>query len=648
MEIPSFPTTMFQRILAFCGLVFFLFTATSYAQLSTNNKKAEKLYEESKEFLRRRDFDRCIEKLRKAVDIDPNFLEAHYALANALNTLRRTEEAEAHYRKCLTISPDDRKLAPVYYQIGVIDFSKGDYASAQAKLEKFLAMGVGNNNQIQDARKRVASCKYAAEGMKKPVEFKPEPVPAPLNHLPLQYFPVLSADRQQIIYTAREGFGSSQDENIFISYLQDGKWTPPRIIEELRTPYNEGTCTISADGQTMIFTICENRDKPIMGSCDLFISYRTGDRWSEPQNMGPAVNSRYWDTQPSLSADGRTLYFVSDRPGGIGGHDIWVTQRHESGRWGEAVNLGPQINTRGDEVAPFIHVNGQTLFFASDNYPGYGGYDLYKSERTAEGWGKPVNLGYPINDHRNQMGLFITADSKKGYYSHEENIGNQLVASRIYMFDLPEEIRPAVASNYVKGIVRDAVTKKLLAARIELIDLATDSIKQQVTSDAANGRYLIVLNKGSEYALYVNREGYLFKSLTFNYAEQDGKDVEIDIELEPINKGATIVLNNIFFETGKWELQPKSVTELRKLSALMQQNPQLKVEIGGHTDDVGSDAANLELSRKRAQAVVSYLTKNGIDASRLTAKGYGETTPQVPNDSDVNRAKNRRIEFKLL
>jgi outer membrane protein OmpA-like peptidoglycan-associated protein len=638
---------MFQRITVFFGLAFFLFIAASYAQLSTTNKRAEKLYEESKEYLRRRDFDRCVEKLRKAVDIDPNFLEAHYALANALNTLRRTDEAEAHYRKCLTISPEDRKLASVYYQIGVIDFSKGDYNAAQAKLEKFLAMSVGNNSQIQDARKRVASCKYAVEGMKKPVEFKPEPVPQPLNHLPLQYFPVLSADQQQIIYTAREGFNNTQDENIFISYRQEGKWTPPKVIEELRTPYNEGTCTISADGQTMIFTICENKDKQIYGSCDLFITYRTGDRWSEPQNMGPAVNSRYWDTQPSLSADGRTLYFVSDRPGGVGGHDIWVTQRHESGRWGEAFNLGQQINTRGDEVAPFIHANGKTLFFASDNYPGYGGYDLYKSERTAQGWGQPINLGYPINDHRNQIGLFITADGKKGYYSHEENIGNQLVASRIYMFDLPEEIRPATASNYVKGIVRDALTKKVLAARIELIDLATDSVQQQVFSDAANGRYLIVLNKGAEYALYVNREGYLFKSLTFNYAEE-GKDVEIDIELEPLNKGAKTVLNNIFFETAKWDLQPKSITELRKLLKLLQQNPELKVEISGHTDDVGSDAANLELSRKRAQAVVSYLTQNGIEPARLIAKGYGESAPQVPNDSEANRAKNRRIEFKLL
>ncbi|WP_448519008.1 OmpA family protein [Rhodoflexus sp.] len=638
---------MFQRIIALFGLILFLFTTTSYAQLSTTNKKAEKLYEESKEFLRRRDFDRCIEKLRKAVEIDPNFLEAQYALANALNTMRRTEEAEIHYRKCLTISPNDKKLAPVYYHVGVIDFSRGDYAGALSKLEKFLSMGTGNNNHIQDARKRIASCRYAVEGMKKPVDFKPVAVAAPINHLPLQYFPVLSADQQQIIYTAREGTANINDENIYISYQENGQWTMPKIITELSTPFNEGTCTISADGQTMIFTICENKDKEIIGSCDLFITYRTGDRWSEPRNMGPAVNSRHWDTQPSLSADGRTLYFVSDRPGGIGGHDIWVTHRHENGSWGEAFNLGPQINTRGDEVAPFIHVNGQTLFFASDGYLGYGGYDLYKAERMAEGWSKPTNLGYPINDHRNQMGLFITADGKKGYYSHEENIGNQLISSRIYMFELPEELRPTTTSNYVKGTVRDAVTKKALAARIELIDLATDSIQQQVSSDAANGRYLIVLNKGAEYALYVNCEGYLFKSLTFNYAEE-GTDVVIDIELDPISKGAKIVLNNIFFETAKWDLQPKSITELRKLLRLLEQNPQLKVEIGGHTDDVGSDAANLELSRKRAQSVVDYLTQNGIDAVRLTAKGYGETVPQVPNNSDQNRAKNRRIEFKLL
>ncbi|MCS7017559.1 MAG: OmpA family protein [Cytophagales bacterium] len=629
-------------------VIAFLLPMYIQAQLSTNNKKAEKLYEDSKEYLRQRNFERCIEKLRKAIEIDPNFLEAHYALANALNTMRRTEEAEVHYRKCLEISPEDKKLAPVYYHIGVIDFTKGNYASAQVKLEKFLAIGVGNNNQIQDARRKIASCKYAIEGMKKPVEFKPLPVPAPINHLPLQYFPVLSADRQQLIYTAREGTSALHDENIYISYFQGEQWTQPKIIEELRTPFNEGTCTISADGQTMIFTICENKDKIIYGSCDLFITHRIGERWSEPQNMGPAVNSRHWDTQPSLSADGRTLYFVSDRPGGIGGQDIWVTYLHESGRWTEAVNLGTPINTRGDEVAPFIHVNGKTLFFASDGHLGYGGFDLFKAEQTDKGWSKPANLGYPINDHRNQVGLFITADSKQGYYSHEENIGNQLISSRIYMFDLPEEVRPTITSNYVKGVVRDAITKKPLAARIELILLGKDSVQQQVTSDAVNGKYLIVLNKGAEYALYVSREGYLFKSLTFNYIAEEAKDVEIHIELEPISKGASIVLNNIFFETAKWDLQPKSVTELRKLLKLLQENPQLKVEISGHTDDIGSDGANMELSRKRAQAVVNYLTQNGIDPARLIAKGYGETMPQVPNNSDANRAKNRRIEFKLL
>lgn len=622
-------------------------TVPCYSQLSTKNKRAERFYEESKKCLQLRDFDRAIKKLEEAIRLNPNFLEAHFALGNAFNTLQKVQEAEFHYRKCIEISPEDRKLASVYYQLGIMDFSRGNYRNALAELEKFLAMNSGRSSQVQEAQKRIASCKYALESMKKPLPFKPVALPAPLNLLPLQYFPVLSADQEQIVFTGRHGITMDKDEDIYISYFRNGSWTMPEAIKELCTSFNEGTCTISADGKIMIFTICDNQIRPTLGSCDLFITKRLGDHWSEPQNLGPAVNSSHWDTQPALSPDGRTLYFVSDRPGGIGGHDIWVTYLQEDGQWSQAVNLGPSINTRNDELSPFMHANNRTLFFASDRHPTHGGYDLFKSERTSTGWDVPVNLGYPLNDHRNQMGIFITPDGKRGYFSNEEAMTNVRVSSKIYVFDVPEEIRPSVVTNYLKGTVRDAVTKKPLDATIELIALNTDSLQQKVVSDGVTGKYLIVLNKGAEYALYVNRQGYLFKSLTFDY-QKVGQDVEIDIELEPINKGARVVLNNIFFETGKWNLLPKSITELRKLLKLMQDNPQLSIEIGAHTDDIGSHEFNMELSRKRAQAVVDFLVQHGISSSRIIAKGYGETMPQVSNDSEENRAKNRRVEFKLL
>jgi OmpA-OmpF porin, OOP family len=618
------------------------------AQLSTSSKRAEKLYEESKEYLRNRDFGRCTTALEKAIEADPKFWEAHFSLAMACNTLREVDKAERHFRESTGLLPDDRRLAQAYYQVAVADFQKGDYGAAKANFEKFVKYGT-NKGQVAEAQKNLNACAYAVEGMKNPLPFNPRPVGGNVNRQPLQYFPVLTGDQQQIIFTARIGTEAKNDENIYVCSKKNGEWGEPEYIRELNTFFNEGTCTISADGKAMIFTVCQgSEERSVIGSCDLFVTYKVNGKWQTPRNMGNLVNSPHWDTQPSLSADGRTLYFVSDRPGGLGAEDIWRTRRDDTGNWGRAENLGSQVNTRGHEYAPFIHVNGKTLYFSSDGYPGYGGYDLFKAELKGGAWQTPQNLGYPLNDHRNQVGLFVTADSKKGYYSHEENKGGRLVGSQIYEFELPEQLKPQTASNYVKGTVYDAKTKQRLEAKIDLIDLATDSTESTVASDPGDGGYLITLNKGSEYALYVNKANYLFQSLSFNYSANEGKDVEIDIYLDPAGKGSRITLNNLFFESGKWDLQAKSKTELNRLLGFMKQNKGIRVEIGGHTDDVGADASNLELSRKRAQAVVDYLTKAGIEAGRLISKGYGEGQPKAPNDSDANRALNRRIEFLIL
>lgn len=635
--------------------LFFLqiFATQVFAQeLHTTSKKAAKYYEDSKDYFRT-NLSKSVDLLEKAVELDPNFIEAHFALGNAYKLLTKDkpnalEEYEFHYRKCLELAPTDRKMAPIYFEVGQLDFQEGDYKAAKEKFNIFLSYTMVNNSQTAMARKSIASCDYAEIGMKNPVEFKPYEVDVIINAFKLQYFPVLSADQQMMIFTARLGNDMKSDENMYVSKKQDGKWSKPENIQELNTEFNEGTCAISADGKVLIFTVCEGSAKrQVIGSCDLFVSYNVGGKWQEPQNMGANVNSRYWDTQPSLTADGRNLYFISERPGGLGGYDIWRTKRGDDGVWGRAENLR-SVNTRANELAPFIHVNGTTLFFSSDGYSNYGGYDLFRTELKGGKWAVPANLGYPINDHRNQMGLFITTDGKSGYYSHEETRGTSILSSKIFAFDLPETMRPTVSSNYVKGTVYDAKTKQKLEAKIDLYNLANDSIESTVKSDAQNGDYLIVLNKGSEYALYVNKAGYLFKSLSFNYSEKDAKDVIIDVYLEQAVTGSKITLNNIFFETAKWDLQEKSKTELSRILKFMKENPLVKIEIGGHTDDVGSDAANLDLSKKRAQSVVDYLSKIGIPVSRLLSKGYGETQPLNPNTSEENRAMNRRIEFKIL
>ncbi|MCS6833973.1 MAG: OmpA family protein, partial [Flammeovirgaceae bacterium] len=383
--------------------------------------------------------------------------------------------------------------------------------------------------------------------------------------------------------------------------------------------------------------------------CDLFISRKVGGQWQKPQNLGKTVNSVHWESQPALSADGRMLCFVSDRPGGKGKKDLWMTQLDEKGEWTPPVNL-ETINTEGDEISPFLHANGFTLFFSSDGYPGFGGYDIFKSEMNNKVWQSPVNLGYPINNHRDQVGFFVTADGKNAYYSNEESQEKNIVTSIIYTSPLPEEIAPERKSGYVKGVVKDAKTLQPLQAKVELRNVETDELISFVDSDQKNGEYLIVLTEGAEYALHVSQKGYMLKSVNFNYKENNrGDGVVLDILLDPIVAGTKISLNNIFFERSSYQLLDKSKTELNKVVQFLQNHPDIRIEISGHTDNTGDKLANLQLSLKRAEAVMDYLVKvGGISKDRIEAKGYGEEFPISPNDTEENKAKNRRIEFKIL
>jgi OmpA-OmpF porin, OOP family len=307
------------------------------------------------------------------------------------------------------------------------------------------------------------------------------------------------------------------------------------------------------------------------------------------------------------------------------------------------------VNTNLNEVSPFIHPNGKSLFFGSDGYPGLGGKDIFKTELVNKEWTAPQNLGYPINTYEDQLALFISADGKKGYYSVEKLTNGMVKSSILHVFDVPQEIAPTQKSNFVKGIVYDSKTKAKLEAKIDLFDLAEKSRAASVSSDAQNGSYLLVLNQGAEYALEVHRKGYAFKSLTFNYTE--GKDIEpleIDIALDPISQGTVFRLNNIFFDYNKYEIKEKSKAELDELVKFMQENPEVRGEISGHTDNIGVAEANMTLSLNRAKAVYDFLVQAGIDAKRLTFKGYGATKPDMPNDGEEGRARNRRIEFKIL
>ena len=623
------------------------FPSTAQTALSTKNKKAIELYVEADNYRVRGQFNQAISLLQQAIEKDKGFTEAYFRLGATYKMMRDLDRSTKSYEAGLYLTIDPKKQKGYFYELGDNYLQVGDYEKARDFLTRYLDSEMLNKPKVDQATLWKRTADYAIKNKRNSSGFVPRPLNDTVNCFPMQYFPVLTADEQELIFTRRLGAGNEDDEDLVITRKDStGHWTKPESISpNVNSEFNEGTCTISADGRQLIFTSCLGRRG--FGNCDLFQSLRVGTTWSQPLNMGPQINSPAWESQPALSADGRVLYFLSDRKGGLGSRDIYVSYQIEPNKWTKAENLGPKINTPYDEISPFIHVNGRTLFFAANGRLGFGGYDLFRSEKENGEWQEPVNFGYPVNNHEDQFSLFITADGKRGYYSHEE--GSMNTSGKIYEISVPEDLQIKFRSNYVKGKVRDKRTGLPLNARIELYNVVKNELISTVNSDSITGAYLMVLTQGSEYGIFVSKKDYVFQSLNFNYeSEVNIEPVEVNVFLDKVTVGATSVLKNIFFEFNKFDLQDKSITELEKMVRFLTENPQVKVEISGHTDNDGSPAYNLKLSQNRAQSVANHLIQHGIDLKRISQKGYGADHPIKPNDSEENKQANRRIEFKIL
>lgn len=628
------------------------FSETRAQTLSTSNKKAIKLYEEAYALINQRKFEPATELLEAAVKKDPDFAEAHLELGSVYKLLLQHDKAKAHFKRASELKPDAKSMIGAYFVTGEYYFNDGDYEKAMLYFNKVLGYNPTMKGMLEKTKKYMENSAFALEALKQPMEFKPRLMPVEVNKFYLQAFPVVTADGQSLIFQMRQGTRPQDSEDIVISQHVNGKWTEPvSISKNINTPLNEGACSISGDGRTLVFTSCRRQDG-LSESCDLYISYKEGNEWSIPVNMGPYVNTVYWESEPSISADGRTIYFTSDRRGGFGKEDIWYTVKNEQGMWTQARNIGATINTAGREVSPFLHANGKAFFFSSDFHPGMGGFDIFCSVLADSTAGIPQNIGYPVNTALNDISLFITADGSKGYYSVDQRENGSLHYTKafLYEFDVPPSLHAIVKSNtYAKGKIYDAVTKTPLGASVDLIDVKTNKLVQSVGSDSKSGEYIIVLTEGNQYALYVSRKDYLFKSLSFDYRNAVNFNPNfLDIYLDPLSKGASVVLNNIFFASNSFQLDPSSKTELNKISLFLSQNPGLQIEFGGYTDNVGAEEGNLTLSQKRAKAVYDYLVTAGISNARLRFKGYGEAMPKASNETEEGRAVNRRIEFKIL
>jgi outer membrane protein OmpA-like peptidoglycan-associated protein/Tol biopolymer transport system component len=472
--------------------------------------------------------------------------------------------------------------------------------------------------------------------------FAPKNMGDSINSKDLEYYPSLTIDGKKMVFTRR----IADDEDFYESDLVNGVWCKARPLPgKVNTNLNEGAQNISQDGEWIIFTGCNYPEG--LGSCDLYISYKTKNGWSEAQNLGHVVNSENWESSPSLSPDKRDLYFSSNRPGGYGGRDIWVSHRSANGIWGEPENLGPTVNTAGDEGCAFMYPDNQTLFFNSNGHPGYGNTDLFFSKKINDStWSEPENLGYPINTIDDEGSLVVAPDGKTAYYASDGK--DSRGGLDIYSFQLRDDIRPP-RTLWVKGQVFDAKTKAGLPSSVELTEIITRRLVSKVQTDEW-GNYLTTLPVGKEYAFNVNRKGYLFFSENYNLNNQLTDTVfTANIPLQPLEPGASIELKNIFFDSKSTVLKPGSMVELNKVIQLMNDNPNLKILISGHTDNVGKPADNLVLSNGRAQSVINYLlSSRQIAKERLQSKGFGAAKPIADNNTEEGKARNRRTELSVV
>jgi outer membrane protein OmpA-like peptidoglycan-associated protein len=608
------------------------------------NKKAVQLYVKALDLARDDRFREGIQLLQQAIKADPGYEDAFLSMAGMYGELKEYQASIENYERAKAIDSNYFVDYNLPYSINLA--GKGEFEKALVAVNIFLNISNLNETSIKAAEFRRSCYRFAidyAQHNKAPdYKFEPHNLGDSINSEVSEYYPTITLDGRKLIFTRRV---NNDNEDFYESDKLDDHWTKAKaLVGNINTNLNEGAQNVSQDGQWLIFTGCNFPDG--FGSCDLYISFLTAQGWSTPENLGSTINTEFWESAPSLSPDKRDLYFSSNRPGGYGGNDIYVTHRMQNGRWSDPENLGPEINTAGDESAPFIHADNQTLYFTSSGHLGYGGDDLYLSRKGPDGkWTNPENLGYPINTIENEGSLVVAADGKTAYYASDR--ADSKGELDLYSFELRADIRPA-RTMWVKGKVYDQKTNKGLPSAVELTDLGTRLLLSKVQTDET-GNYLITLPVGKDYAFDVSRKGYLFFSENFELSEKQPDSVyNIDIPLEPIEANATVVLKNIFFDVNKYDLKPESQVELDKLVQLMKDNPTLVIQINGHTDNTGKPADNIALSENRAKAVVNYLGSKAIDAKRLSYKGWGETKPIADNKTEGGRALNRRTEVKVI
>lgn len=629
------------------------------------DKRAVKTFREAFDLFRDREFQQASQLFKEVVKIEPGVADSYFYLGYISFKLQQNvKAAETYLLKAVEICPETDIYA--YYFLGDIYAGKEDWGKAAFYLKEFVKDPalIDNDGDLKRAQDLYKWCRFYNDMFSRPVPFDPRFIPGICtpNH---EYLPTISHDGELAFYTRVIEMPPRKDDIFQKSYFKESLYFSTRQGNTFDggqpMPYpfdqteNIGSLTLTLDNRELYVAIGKINSDNYM-NVDICYSYQDADGiWSDLVPV-PGINGpKTWETMPSVSSDGKTLYFVSDRPGGFGAGDIWVTRKSEDGKWSEPENLGPVINTAGEEKTPFIHTDSQTLYFSSGDalegggagHAGLGGLDIFFSKKKEDGqWSKPLNIGYPINTESDESGFFVSTNGMTGYFT--TNKLNGPGGYDVYSFDLYEAARPEQVF-LIKGEVSQEDHKEPTKTRVEIMNVKTKKITE-IPVDSVTGKYVAAIVFRNDYIMTVKKDDYAYESKYI--AVEDSlippEPVKIDFEIKPIEVGKSYRLNDIYFATNSAELNDESRSVLDGFIVFLQENPNIKVSIEGHTDNVGKDEDNLKLSTDRARSVYEYIMEKGISGSRLLYRGFGEEKPVASNDTPDGRSKNRRTEFVII
>lgn len=665
------------------ALLLFAVTSPAFSQ------DAKEAVARGDKFFSKKDYDNALKNYLQAYASDENNALINFKIGVCFLQGDKKSKSLLYLQKALDADP--KVDQDIHFHLAMAYQSAHQFSKAISHYEEFKTAMRKFTDVVNE---KIKECEVADSVMRHPADAEIINLSEVINTSFHEYSPLVSSDGSTLIFSSNRSTDAyaiksgTNFEDIYISHKNGDAWSEPqKISPNINIKFNDAAASLSHDGKTLFLYYEE-------GMGDIYTSTKNDDgTWTEPVALNRNVNHpMYWETSASMSADGKKLFFSSNRPGGRGELDLWMSEMGNDGQWGKAVNLGPVINTKFNEDSPFLHSDGATLYFSSDGHPGIGSNDIFRSELVDGKWTKPVNLGFPINTIEYDGFFTLSDDKKTGFYSgvRDEGKGNAdlymirfveprrkdqsiIVASasehdneviEVPLVATEEKKEPAVEEfvdpivnlqkdlkvvTLLKGKVIDEGTATPLRATITLIDNETNRIVTRITSNPTTGDFEIVIPHGGNYGVLTDLPGYLFNSINFNLpAFAEYQELDTHIIMVRAEVGSKVILKNIFFDIGKSDLKTESLSELERIRDLLEKNAKLKVQINGHTDSKGDANTNKALSLRRAESVVKYLVEKGISADRLVAKGFGAERPLVSNDDETEgREINRRTEIEI-